>query len=60
MAHPSGSVALETTVALELGHKGGISVVPTMKVPVGTMCKNKLLYEKIPLSSLNGPTSERQ
>ena len=59
MAYPSGSAALEPMVALEQGHNGEISVVPTTNVLVGTMCKNKLLYEKIPPFSLSGPASKR-
>lgn len=47
MEHPSGSAAFEPRAAMEQGHNGETSVVPTMNVLVGTTCKNKLLYEKI-------------
>lgn len=59
MAHPSQSSALEPMVVLEQGHNGEISVVPTMNVLVGTICKNSFCMEKIPLFSLNGAASKR-
>lgn len=46
MAHPSQSSALEPMVVLEQGHNGEISVVPTMNVLVGTMCKNSFCVKK--------------